>query len=236
MKTFYQGLTPYYDEIFPVNDKQLSFLSSCFPATSTLLDVGAGTGNTAIAMAKAGYRMTAIEPEHSMFVKFSEKLDSNELPITILQQSMQGVSQLNEPFDGIYCIGNTLPHLSHLEEITHFLQTAYDKLNAQGMLVIQTVNYEKVLLQQGFSFPIIKKEAFTFTRQYELQNEKVMFTTILEDQSGTHFSILPLYPVTKTQLEAALQTCGFHSITPYGDYGKSPYTVESPGLVLTAVK
>lgn len=236
MSTFYQVLTPYYDELFPTNDKQISFLSSCFPIASTLLDVGAGTGNTAIALARAGYHLTATEPEPNMSLIISEKAGSNGLHMQVLQYSMQQITQFNDTFDGIYCIGNTLPHLNHFNEIAIFLHNAYDKLNEHGKLVIQTVNFEKVLLRQGYSFPQIKKDTFTFTRQYELQDDKIMFTTILEDQSDSHVNTLPLYPVTKTQLENELHKCGFHSISAYGDYGKSPYTSESQALVIVAVK
>jgi glycine/sarcosine N-methyltransferase len=236
MTTFYQVLTPYYDELFPTNDKQLSFLSSCFPITSSLLDIGAGTGNTAIALAKTGYKLTASEPEYNMAIRINEKNDSDSLQIKVLQFSMLQISQLNETFDGIYCIGNTLPHLKNLSEICTFLQAAYDKLTEHGTLVIQTVNFEKVLLQQGYTFPIIQKDTFTFKRQYDLQNDIVMFTTILEDQSETQSNTLPLYPVTRTQLETELHNCGFHNISVYGDYGKSHYTTESPGLIIVAVK
>ncbi|MNP34442.1 Glycine/sarcosine N-methyltransferase [compost metagenome] len=149
---------------------------------------------------------------------------------------MLQITQLNETYDGIYCIGNTLPHLKHLTEVRTFLQATYDKLKEHGTLVIQTVNFEKVLLQQGYSFPVIRKDAFTFTRLYELQNDTVLFTTILEDELNTHTNTLPLYPITKTQLEHELHKCGYHSLAVYGDYAKSPYTTESPGLVIVASK
>ncbi|WP_379135941.1 class I SAM-dependent methyltransferase [Paenibacillus sp. sgz500958] len=236
MKTFYEILNPYYDEIFPANDKQISFLSSCFPAASTLLDVGAGTGNTAIALAKSGNNLTATEPEHSIVTRIKEKATSDGLDIQVIPNSMQQISQINETFDGIYCIGNTLPHLDNFNEIRTFLQAAYDKLKEQGALVIQTVNFEKVLLQQNFSFPIIQKDNFTFTRQYELQDDKILFTAVLEVPSDTYSNTLPLYPVTKHQLQNELQKCGFHSLSIYGDYSKSPFSTESPGLVIIANK
>lgn len=236
MNKFYQVLTPYYDEIFPSNDKQISFLSACFPISSTLLDVGAGTGNTAVALAKAGYILTAAEPEHSMTVKIKEKATHGQLPIQVVQNSMQQISQLSGAFDGIYCIGNTLAHLDSFKEISAFLQAAYDLLNEQGMLVIQAVNFEKVILHQDFSFPVIQKDTFTFTRKYEPLGTKILFTTILEDPLETYSNTLSLYPVTKAQLQNELLNCGFHSIAVYGDYGKSPYTTDSPGLIITAIK
>ncbi|KGE17913.1 class I SAM-dependent methyltransferase [Paenibacillus wynnii] len=236
MKTFYEILTPYYDEIFPVNDKQVNFLCSYFPNGSTLLDVGAGTGNTAIAMARAGYKLTAAEPEDRMTDNMKEKANLNKIQINVIPNSMQQISQLRETFDGVYCIGNTLPHLDNFQQICTFLQAAYDKLNKHGKLVIQTVNFEKVLLHQHYSFPLIQKDTFTFTRQYELLDNKIMFTAILKDQSDTHSNTLPLYPITRTQLQNELENCGFHSIAVYGDYGKSPYNTESSGLVISAVK
>lgn len=45
--TFYQMLTPYYDEIFPANEKQINFIVSYLQKGSSILDVGAGTGNVA---------------------------------------------------------------------------------------------------------------------------------------------------------------------------------------------
>ncbi|MEC0182210.1 class I SAM-dependent methyltransferase [Paenibacillus peoriae] len=236
MTKFYQVLTPYYDEIFPANDKQISFLSSCFPAASTLLDVGAGTGNTAIALTKAGYILTAAEPEQSMTVKIKEKANRDQLHIKVMPNSMQQIPQLNETFDGIYCIGNTLAHLDNFNEICTFLQAAYDMLNEQGKLVIQTVNFENVLRHQKYSFPLIQKDTFTFTRKYEPLDHKIRFTTILEDHSDTHSNAILLYPVTKAQLQNELLNCGFHSISVYGDYGKSPYSIESPALVIIASK
>ncbi|MBN3525254.1 class I SAM-dependent methyltransferase [Paenibacillus apiarius] len=236
MSTFYEVLLPFYDEIFPANDKQISFLSSCFPAASTLLDVGAGTGNTAIALAAAGYHLTATEPEQGMLPKIIEKAARDRLPIRVLPHSMQQVSRVNERFDGIYCIGNTLPHLDNLQEVRVFLQDAYHRIKENGKLVIQTVNFEKVLLRHAYSFPVIEKETFRFTRQYKLQNGKIRFTATLEDHSDIYSNTLLLYPVTKNQLQSELQECGFHSITAYGDYAKSPYNSEAPGLVLVAVK
>lgn len=237
MKTFYEVLTPYYDELFPVNDKQISFLSSCFPLSSQLLDIGAGTGNTAIALAELGYQLTASEPEPSMTIRIKDKLDHNKkIHINVSQHHMQQIDQFNESFDGIYCIGNTLPHLHNLVEIRSFLQSSYDKLKEHGTIVIQTVNFDKVLHQQEYAFPIIEKESFTFTRHYHLHGDRVMFTTILKDQSTTYSNTLPLYPVTSNQLKEELHKCGFHSISVFGNYAKSPFNIEAPALILTASK
>lgn len=42
--TFYQVLSPYYNEIFPANEKQINFITSYLEKGHSVLDVGAGTG------------------------------------------------------------------------------------------------------------------------------------------------------------------------------------------------
>ncbi|MEH7087265.1 SAM-dependent methyltransferase, partial [Neobacillus drentensis] len=64
--TFYEALTPYYDQIFPANPKQLGFLSSLFAKDGRLLDVGAGTGNMAASLVEQGYTVLAAEPDGKM--------------------------------------------------------------------------------------------------------------------------------------------------------------------------
>jgi glycine/sarcosine N-methyltransferase len=71
--TFYQPLTPYYDQIFPTNPKALHFLANTFPQGGTLLDVGAGTGNMALTLLNEGFSVTATEPEETMANQIRQK-------------------------------------------------------------------------------------------------------------------------------------------------------------------
>lgn len=64
--SFYKTLTPYYDDIFPTNEKTLAFLASHFKEGATVLDVGARTGNMAVSLAQQGFHVTAMEPEQGM--------------------------------------------------------------------------------------------------------------------------------------------------------------------------
>src|SRR4051812_15932072 len=70
--TFYRSLTPFYDEIFPTNVKALNFLEATFKQGGLLLDVGAGTGNMALFLAKEGFNVIATEPEEAMAQQIRE--------------------------------------------------------------------------------------------------------------------------------------------------------------------
>ena len=64
--SFYQSFASYYDRIFPLNQTALSFVSNYFQLGECILDMGAGTGNMAIALADNELKVTASEPDGTM--------------------------------------------------------------------------------------------------------------------------------------------------------------------------
>lgn len=72
-----QGIAPYYDLFTgPTDppDEAASFLSHFIGSGSSLLDVGAGTGVTAIVMAERGINVTALEPDPEMYAVLLTRL------------------------------------------------------------------------------------------------------------------------------------------------------------------
>ncbi|MFI8708698.1 class I SAM-dependent methyltransferase [Bacillus sp. NPDC077411] len=234
--TFYQTLTPYYDEIFPANEKQMNFIVSYLQKGSSILDVGAGTGNVSQALVEKGFAVTAMEPEKTLAAKIREKAAVYEGIFSVNTFGMQQIENVPGVFDGIYCIGNTLVHLDNSKEIFNFICGSYEKLKANGKLIIQIVNYEKVLAENNFKFPVLKKKHFSFKRNYTLEGEKVLFTATLNvDDKELSNSIL-LYPITKKQLLPMLKECGFRTVETFGNFKKEAYLPNGPALVLVATK
>jgi glycine/sarcosine N-methyltransferase len=234
--SFYHDLTAYYDQIFPLNQTAFSFISEHFNQGSTILDMGAGTGNMAIALAEKDLKITASEPEDTMEQSIQKKANSKGVSLSVYTKSMEEIAKIQGDFDGILCIGNTLPHLSDIKAIEAFLRECYLKLNPNGLLILQQVNYDKVLSNDNFSFPVIEKEDFTFTRHYEKSSEHILFTTRLTLNEETIENTLPLYPVTSQQLISSLKNVGFGVVDVYGNFKGESHSTESPALVIVARK
>jgi glycine/sarcosine N-methyltransferase len=232
--TFYRSLTPFYDEIFPTNAKALTFLKSNFKQGRLLLDVGAGTGSMALGLVDEGFNVIATEPEESMAQQIREKAAHTSMQV--FTKGMLQVADFEETFDGIYCVGNTLVHLNNVEEINEFLQQVYRKLATDGVFVCQIVNFDRVLSQHDFTFPVIEKENFEFKRQYELEGDKILFTTTITSEGQTFSNTTTLYPVTSEQLLPILKNCGFHSIETYGNFEKAVHSANSPAFIVVAKK
>jgi SAM-dependent methyltransferase len=75
------GISGYYD-LFPTRgdpwDEAASFLHSLIPAEGNFLDIGAGTGTTAIALAERGVHATALEPDPEMYAAMLVRLAARQ--------------------------------------------------------------------------------------------------------------------------------------------------------------
>lgn len=230
--TFYQTLTPFYDEIFPANEKTVAFLESFFEKGNSILDVGAGTGNMAIALAKKGFSLTAMEPEEQMAEIIQQKAQNQNVNIEVTTNTMQELNLFNQHFHGIYCIGNTLVHLNDLEEIKTFFRQAYEKLHLNGYFIFQIVNYEK----NDFVFPILEKENFTFERGYERSESHLLFTAKITTADQELMNTTRLYPATITQLRPLLEECSFEVTGEYGNFVYTNFDSNAPALIMVAKK
>lgn len=233
---FYYDLSSYYDQIFPLNQTAKTFISQYFHKGNSVLDMGAGTGNMAIALAENGLNVTASEPEETMAESIKKKAKSKGLLLSVHTKAMEEINKFQENFDGILCIGNTLPHISDLEGVGNFLQKCYIKLNPNGIIILQQVNYDRVLSKNDYSFPAIEKNDFTFTRHYEKKDEHLLFTSRLTINGETTENTIPLYPITSQQLISILKKIGFQMIDVYGNFKGESHSNESPALVIVARK
>ncbi|WP_071394091.1 class I SAM-dependent methyltransferase [Bacillus tuaregi] len=234
---FYKSLAPFYDEIFPVNETACSFLLSYFEQADAVLDVGAGTGNMAVALTERGLQVIAAEPDETMADYIGQKAAKNNVSVPVHIKSMLEINQIQDKVEGIYCIGNTVPHLQNQEELKLFIQKCYDSLKSDERFILQLVNYEKVLASvEEFSFPVIQKDSLIFKRVYEKVDDKIMFTTHLTVNDDTFSNSIPLIPVTAQLLLPVLEEIGFTVEQVYGNFARQEYSKHSPALVVVARK
>jgi glycine/sarcosine N-methyltransferase len=232
--SFYQDLTNYYDRIFPLNSVALSFISQYVHEGDSVLDMGAGTGNMAIALAEKGLQVTASEPEETMAASIQTKSAEKGLSLSVETRSMEQIGEFEGSFKAIICIGNTLPHLPNEDAVMNFLRQCSMKLKQDGVLIIQQVNFDKVLANENFAFPIIEKEDFIFTRHYQKEGDHILFTSKLTVNGKTTENTIPLYPLQSHQLTALLTEAGFQSVEQFGNFKGERYSIDSPALIVTA--
>jgi len=231
---FYQKLGEYYDIIFPLNNQSIVFISEKIEIGS-LLELAAGTGNHSIALAKLGHHVTATDLDKNMVTKISEKAALNNVSVQVQQLAMEQLNLLKEKdFSSIIIIGNSLVHLEDLAEVTSVVSKLHDLLKTSGKLIIQIVNYDRILAEKVTELPFINRETkqISFSRTYDHENNKLIFKGVLIIDEEIFRNKVSLLPITSNQLEQTLLSVGFKSVKKFGSFNGEPFTKKSPALIL----
>lgn len=241
---FYKSISFYYDYIFPFKPAQKAFVNELLHDTksSHLLDVGCGTGSLCIELADDFKSVKGIDPDKNMLEVAKKKAGSSKNNLQFLAYGMLEIEKAFDPetFDAILCFGNTLVHLQDDLEILNFLKSSKKLLTTGGKLLIQIINYDRILDQSIAALPTIENEHIRFIRNYVFNRQKniIDFATIFHIR-GTEKSIrntIQLHPIQKTALENLLKQAGFKILNSYSDFKRSPFHKDSIPLILEVQK
>jgi len=226
---FYEELSKYYDVIFPAGEEQICFLKEVLGIPpKAVLDIACGTGGYSLELAKLGYSVTAADLDAEMLRRLSDKVREEGLPIRLIQANMLDLeSSLSDKYNLAFCIGNSIVHLDNLSQIKDFLVSVKKLLHNDGGLVIQIINFDRILLRDIRNLPAIedKKLGLTFERNYQYDRQKniIYFKTKLSVDNAVYENEIPLYPLLQDELVDAVMSAGFKKIKLFGDFSGNEF-------------
>lgn len=243
---FYEQISKYYDLIFPTGKAQLEFImQSAGQPPTEILDVACGSGGYSVELAKEGYKVTAVDLDEEMVRLAKEKVFNEKLGIDVRKCDMRDIEKtFDKKFNCIFCIGNSIVHLGSLNEIENVVKQMYHRLSYGGALILQIINYDRVLKFKVSELPSIENAAagLKFVRKYEYDTEKgvIYFNTTLtienNDTRERYDNSIELFPVTSCDMEKIFGDTLFREVSFYGDFNCSPYNENSFMLVIRAKK
>ena len=239
--SFYQQIAPYYHHIFKINVNQVNFIKSKIPESdSSILDIGCGIGTLSFELTQYYKNLLGIDMDAEMIRAASIKKGTNTEAIQFLQLSMLKLDASidKNSVDGIVCFGNTLVHLNSLDEIADFLQQSKTALKPNKKLLVQIVNYDKILTKDIKQLPLLENDEIVFERNYyyrKLEN-KIDFNTRLKVKSTQQIieNSIELLPLLKKEIALLLNEAGFNNCNFYGNFNQESYTIDSPALIIEA--
>jgi len=233
---FYQVLANFYDEIFPLKAVHKEFLRSYLAREQikSVLDVGCATGSYVLELNDWGIETAGIDLSPDMIEIARDKGRQRKSQAEFLLKDMRDLSEVSGTFDGILCLGNTLAHLT---EEPHLLQ-ALKQFGVKGRhLLLQLVNYDRVLEQQVTELPEIRTSRLVFQRRYELlDNGLIRFSMELEllaEGIKTQASNL-LVPLTKDKLESFFRAARWESQSWWGSYAAEEWSTNTQATIVSA--
>ena len=224
MSKFYNEIAKYYDDIFPVQEvKTKLIVDSIKKSSSNILDVACGTGGYAMQLYNRGHNLTAIDLDNKMIeeLKFkSPNIDSQVI-------NMLDLNKLDKKFDVIYSLGNSIVHLDSIQSVESFFRSCYSSMNNDGVLIIQIINYDRILDNEISSLSTInnKDKNLSFIRNYEYikDENKIAFHTLLKVNEELFENTVKLLPIRSKEVVQSLKNSGFKGIMVYGDFSKSDF-------------
>lgn len=239
--SFYQQIASYYHHIFKINVNQVDFIKSKIPENDcNIIDVGCGIGTLSFELINYYNNVLGIDMDSEMIQSALRKKDTISKGIEFQQLSMLelATSIKKDSMDGIVCFGNTLVHLNSLDEIADFLQQSKAVLQPNGKLLLQIVNYDRILSKNVAQLPLIENDDIVFERNYRYRSSanKIDFNTRLTVKSTQQVleNSIELLPLLKNELAQLLTHAGFKNCTYYGSFNQDMYTIDSPALIVEA--
>ncbi len=257
---FYTSIAELYDEIFPFQEVQKSFVESFLPPDElkgmgtgkTLLDVGCGTGSLALHLAESFDTVIGIDPDREMLeraklkalnFKADRRTNLEELGTWVFLE--KGMLDLEEEFaessfDAVLCFGNTLVHLPDTKAVSAFLRQVHTTLKAGGFLMFQIINYDRIIDQKLAGLPTIDTEKIRFERDYVYEGdpEIIRFQTRLKLKQSDSLieNDIPLLALRPNQLLKLAQAIGFHHIGSYGNFKGEAFNTDSQPFIVVFQK
>lgn len=242
---FYNQIANSYDEMTNL-DSRLEGIRSFIEAIKTryephsAIDVACGTGSHAVVMSQMGIHAVGADISTAMLQKAQAFARQAGVSVQWINCPMQELSQqINEKFDIVLCLGNSLPHILTQEDIDKTISGFAKALQPGGVLLIQLLNYRKILQQKERIVAITRKGNNEYIRFYDFLPKLVQFNLLKIDSHSKQlkhtFTSTPLFPYTTDILREVLQRHQFSTINTYSDLSYNSFDEDnSSNLVIEA--
>jgi len=246
------GIASFYDELASSYDAMTAFRSRFErerPAfeqfverhrIKSAIDAGTGTGFHAILLAQLGVDVTALDVSEEMLARARENAHAEGVTVDTRLGSFADVHRMRSTLvDGVFCLGNSFAHLSSEHEVSEALQSFHAVLNPGGIVVIQVVNFQRILASRQRIQNVREVDGRIFIRFYDFLPDAIGFNLLTIDRTGNslphHLSSVLLRPILAEAIIASLNRAGFENARAFGSISAEPYDPErSPDLVLMA--
>ncbi len=206
-----------------------------------VLDAACGTGRHAIALAELGFEVAGADGSAGMIARASANARESNVRAEFRQTAFGDLAAAYglASFDAILCLGNSLPHVLDIAQLTRTLSDFAACLRPGGVLIIQNRNFDAVLAARArWMEPQAHREGereWLFVRFYDFDADGLLTFNILtlrrEPGSQWEQAVIStrLRAQPQAELAVALTETGFESLASFGDMSGSAFDPVSSG-------
>ena len=241
------GYSDYFGSLHTISEQMLSFLDREIENWVGLqvYDVACGRGEVAYSLENRGARVIAMESDSTVLSQAIERSASspNVRTTRFFMGTLNFLKGQNDSFHMILCLNNAIAALTSEAEFFSFLQQAANLLMSNGRLIIQLMNYDRILSQKDFDLPDISvpTSGIRVKRHFVPEGaDRLILNSRVEIFRSDGFEISQtkslIYPIRKLKLTQMLKDCGYRSVSFYSAPDGSTWTEDSRRTLFVAIK
>ena len=242
--SFYDSVSHYYDKMIDFDSalqKRKELLSGFVRSQiKSVADVGCGTGIDSISLSRLGLNVSAFDPSSKMISAAKVKTEIQKKKIEFYNYAADAIPKsFFNKFDLVVSLGNTLANIP-FNKIRKSFTRLFKLAKKDGSVLIQILNYEKILREKERIVNITKKDGEYFLRFYDFSKNDLTFNILRFNADHTSKKEListKIFPYKSKELKKIFRTVGFKEIVLYGSLDKKPFDPKSSNdLILFATK
>lgn len=234
---FYEAVAPFYDDMtgfekrFVVERPFFRMIVERYGIASAV-DAGCGTGFHSLLLSQLGVLVLGVDASRVMVETANAHAKKLDIRSTFIEGEFQSLAQrLEGKYDAVFCLGNSLSHLLHDDEIIASLANFSSLLKPGGHLFIQLLNFDRILAKKERVQFVKDVGTTTFVRFYDYEQQNIRFNILKLEKNGDKIAdsliSVPLRPLRRTELETMLRRVGFADITCFGSISLEEYVPET---------
>ena len=158
-------------------------------ARRTAVDLGAGVGAHAIALAEAGYSVTAIDTCAQLLEELRAHAGNRTIRC-VHDDLLQLRRHCDVPVDVIVCMGDTLTHVASMSSVERLFEAIAEALKPAGMFVATFRNYEARALEGvGRFIPVRQDDQRILTCFLEYGETTVTVYDVLHERADVGWTL-----------------------------------------------
>ena len=243
--SFYDDLAPQYDAMtgfgqrFAKEEPVLKQFISQF-GIKTALDAGSGSGFYSLLLSRIGVEVTAVDISSKMLDLLRKHSAELGLAVKTVESDFADLaSVIDSPFDAVFCVGNSLPHITSKEELHQAAESFHRIIRSDGILCIQILNYDRIVKLKERIQSIKEVAGKTFIRFYDFGQDILTFSILMIEHTERgiqhQLNSVTLRPILQAELIEVLTDHGFTGIESFDSFTLHPFNAEtSRDLIMIA--
>lgn len=218
----YSRWADYIEEIFKRNNKK----------PSLVLDLGCGTGNFCIEMAKRGYEMIGVDISADMLSCAKTKSEEQGVDILYLNQDMTNF-ELYGTVDTIVCLMDSLNYILYKKDIKRMLKLVKNYLNPDGLFIFDVntpYKFENVFAENVF-YDVSDDATYIWQNHYDKKSKICEFelTFFIKDCEGykKYDEVHQERSYDKAELSGLINMSGLKLLNVYDELKLSSPSIKS---------